>query len=154
MDELAWLRSFVKESNKIEGIHVVREREVEAHAALLMLDKISVDTLERFVDCVQPGARLRDKSGMDVRVGQHVPPAGGPEIRGCLETLLDAVNGGGEPYEGHRLYETLHPFMDGNGRSGRALWLWQMNRAKRAAMPMQLGFLHSWYYQSLSATRS
>lgn len=154
MSEFDALRAFVKESNKIEGIGTVREREIEAHAAFLMLDKITVDALEHFVDCVQPGARLRDKPGMNVRVGNHIAPPGGPEIRDVLQTLLDAVNDGGEPYEGHRLYETLHPFIDGNGRSGRALWLWQMNRLKRAAMPMQLGFLHSWYYQSLSATRN
>ena len=39
--------------------------------------------------------------------------------------------------------------MDGNGRSGRALWLWQM--VNQHNYDMRLGFLHLWYYQSLQA---
>jgi hypothetical protein len=37
------------------------------------------------------------------------------------------------------------PTTDGNGRSGRALWLWCM----RGRAP--LGFLHQFYYQTLGA---
>ena len=48
--------------------------------------------------------------------------------------------------ETHVRYELLHPFLDGNGRSGRALWLWLMGQAP-------LGFLHTFYYQTLSAAR-
>jgi Fic family protein len=38
--------------------------------------------------------------------------------------------------------------MDGNGRSGRAIWLWQMLRQEGGA---PLGFLHHFYYQTLEA---
>ena len=40
-----------------------------------------------------------------------------------------------------------HPFTDGNGRSGRALWLWQMNNHA------PFGFLHTFYYQTLENSR-
>lgn len=35
----------------------------------------------------------------------------------------------------------------------RALWLWMMLRSERAEAARQLGFLHTWYYQSLEAKR-
>ena len=47
----------------------------------------------------------------------------------------------------HVEYETLHPFTDCNGRSGRMIWLWQMLKQDR--LVAGLSFLHSWYYSSL-----
>lgn len=145
------LRDFVTESNRIESI--IREptsTEIEAHRVLLALDYIPVEAVERFVYEIT-GKLLRDKPGMDVRVGAHMPPRGGPAIRAGLGELLDAMRDGpGSPYECHIRYETLHPFMDGNGRSGRALWAWQMQRD--GLDPFHLPFLHRFYYQSLDAS--
>jgi len=41
--------------------------------------------------------------------------------------------------------------MDGNGRTGRAIWAWQMQRLGRD--PFALPFLHRFYYQTLEAIR-
>ena len=145
-----WLDRFVAESNRIEGIH--REplaAEIRAHAAFIDLLRPSVSYLEVFVTAVQPGAVLRDKAGLDVRVGSHIAPAGGPFIRNELEFLL---SGSRDPYEAHLAYEHLHPFTDGNGRSGRVLWLWQMMRCQDCAQAQSLGFLHTFYYQTLRMT--
>lgn len=46
----------------------------------------------------------------------------------------------------HKRYEFIHPFVDLNGRTGRAIWLHQMLQKQ----DVPLGFLHTWYYQSLS----
>lgn len=133
------IRAFVEESNRIEGLYRVLDVEMAAHEEFLALKRVEVEDLERFVAKVQPYARLRDQKGSDVRVGQHIAPAGGPDIRPTLQGVL----GMQDPYLQHLAYQELHPFTDGNGRSGRVLWLWTMNGGAR------LGFLHHFYYQTL-----
>lgn len=135
------LISFIKESNRIERIlRDPTEKEIQAHKSLLDEPVMTVMVLEDFVDQIAPGIKLRDKMGMDVRIGHYHPPRGGPEVREKLTALLAAL---GAPYLVHHAYESLHPFMDGNGRSGRALWLWQQGGYA------PLNFLHQFYYQAL-----
>jgi hypothetical protein len=142
---------FVTESNRIEGINrKPLKTELSAHAGLLALDELSVGQLEDFVRVVA-GRPLRRWPGYDVRVGNHIPPPGGPHIEEALVALLGRANAGADPFRVHVEYETLHPFMDGNGRSGRAVWLWQMLRQFRAPHALRMGFLHLFYYQTLSA---
>jgi len=143
------LADFVLESNKIEGLYHSPEsprfqEELEAHEWLISLRILRVSTLQAFVSVVQPGALLRLFPGQDVRVGNHSPPKGGPRIKIALEVILEDMEING-PYNTHLAYENLYPFTDGNGRSGRVLWLWQ----KRGLAP--LGFLHQFYHQTLAA---
>lgn len=148
------LVAFVRESNGIEGIwRDPYAPELLAHEQFMQVKKMSVPVLESFVRVVAPGHRLRDRAGLDVRVGSHVPPPGGREIRQQLRALLDAAPVTGRIWEQrhpvavHREYETLHPFTDGNGRSGRVLWAWHMQKLGRD--PFSLRFLHCWYYETL-----
>ncbi len=148
MNELA---EFVQEGNRIEGIRrgisdPQTGREIKAHERFLMLDKVTVRDIEDFVGVVQPDAALRRWAGQNVRVGNHIAPPGGPEIEMRLENILDHMLKHGA-YKTHLAYEDLHPFTDGNGRSGRVLWLWQMDGHA------PIGFLHRFYYQTLDASR-
>ncbi len=140
--------TFVTESNKIEGIlRTPTAAEINEFHRFMELGAMNVNELERFVKVYQPDAKLRDKPNLNVRVGNHYPPSGGPEIRRELAVLLNSDK---NPFQTHIAYETLHPFTDGNGRSGRMLWAWQMRNSPR----LDLGFLHAFYYQTLNSAPS
>ena len=80
----------------------------------------------------QGGAgRYRD---IMVRVGSYLPPA--PEmVSGLMSELLEWWNNEASKWSPvissavvHYRFEEIHPFADGNGRTGRALALWELYR--------------------------
>ena len=139
---------FICESNRIEGIiGVPPDREIAEFKRFMALETVMLDDLKQFVSVYQPNAKLRTEKGMDVRVGDHYPPPGGGRILALIGNLLGEVNAGEiSPWQAHIDYETIHPFTDGNGRSGRMLWAWMMQ-------DIRLTFLHRFYYQTLSNVR-
>jgi hypothetical protein len=140
------LTDFIHESNKIEGI-AHQPTLAELKISTIFLDRITI-VINDLVDLVavfQPEARLRSQPGMSVRIGNYYPEAGGDIVVSKLSHLLKRINEDNiTAYEAHTKYENLHPFTDGNGRSGRMLWLWQMG-----STGFELPFLHMFYYQTL-----
>lgn len=141
--------TFCEESNAIEGVYdeeEVRISEVNIHN-FLGLDNITIADLCSF-NTVH--GRLRT-NGECVTVGKHTPPKGGQHILYKLESIVEYANQEDNPFEVHQEFEQLHPFTDGNGRTGRALWLWQM--INQNLYNCENLFLQQWYYQSLDKGR-
>lgn len=142
-------KDFVRESNRIEGIlRDPTDEEMAEFRRFIELEAVTVADLVRFVSIYQPRfpvAVLRSSPGVPgVRVGNHIAPPSGPDILDRLDHLVRCANARSmNAWEVHTAYEQLHPFTDGNGRSGRMLWRWQMGKAP-------LGFLHRFYYQTLA----
>lgn len=142
------LEHFVRESNAIEGIsRDPTEDELRASQRALDLPEVSVKSLGEFQAIVAPDHPLREYEGMNVQVVDHIAPPGGPNILRVYQVILRRANSGADPWKTHIAFETLHPYMDGNGRTGRILWAWQMKTAGRN--PFALTFLHRWYYDTL-----
>lgn len=145
------LVDFVRESNRIERIDTVSLREIEAYVGFFDIEVMRVHDVRALAGAVAD-TRLRSVVGIDrvITGSRHRPPPGGPEIEERLQVLLDEVNNGRRSaHAAHCEFERLHPFTDGNGRVGRALWAWQMMRV--GSEPFAFPFLQMFYYQSLDA---
>lgn len=142
--------AFVKESWKIEGLAISDDDAIRLagfHYGWCTANQVTVDSLTRAADYFTDGeGELRGAYGMDVRVGSHYPPLGGITIPYKLQEICQGTV---DPFHRHRRFQDLHPFTDGNGRTGRLLWLRDMQQAGRN---LSLGFLHTFYYQALGST--
>lgn len=137
---------FARESNDIERIYRdATQEELDELVRFVSLTKMSVEELEKFVSVYQPNAKLRDMPGMNVQINGYRPPQGSPGIRTILARMLEDES---DPWMLHIKYEKLHPFMDGNGRSGRALWAWAMKRYYYLK-EIPPSFLREFYFQTL-----
>lgn len=144
------VRIFCMENNTMYGTRrPTLLKHVDATEQLIRQDTVSVEDMMSLADVFSPGTELRTVPGMNSRVGPESfrPPPGGPEMMDRFVDLMRRANEGEHPYKIHQEYLTLHPFRDGNGRTGRVLWAWGMiNQNLRPWL--KVGFLRAWYYQS------
>lgn len=145
------LRNYADESNRIEGIRPSTDDELMALVVFLR-KPVSVQSLCDYVKVIQPDAEFRERKTVSgVSIGGHRPIPSGPEVRSRLIDINEMSNA----YFQHIAYETLHPFTDGNGRSGRALFLHTAIRTddRLTARVEAIGFLHTWYYLTLAHSK-
>jgi Fic family protein len=110
-------------------------RHIEKEAAKKVVGHDDVLRLHRIVagDVMDQGDAGRYRN-IRVRVGTFVPPV--PEdVSGLMFELLEWWNTDSQMLSPvlssaivHHRFETIHPFADGNGRTGRALALWDLYR--------------------------
>lgn len=110
-------------------------RYVEQHSADTDITHEDVFGLHRILaDGVMDQGEAGRYRVIRVRVGRHVPPA--PDVvPGLMSELLEWWNGPSTALSPvissaviHYRFEAIHPFADGNGRTGRALALWELYR--------------------------
>ena len=146
MDVASELHKFIIESNLIEGITEEPDRcEVDAYRKFISGPLTSSSVL-KLQAVIAPAEPLRSEVGMNVRVGDHVAPKGGDWVVKQFDDIITQAPRA-DPFTVHRRFLNLHPFIDGNGRTSRAIWLWMMIHQSR---DWSLGFLHTFYYQTLS----
>jgi len=146
------LPKFARESNEIEGIVQNGRHKTHTRALthFLALTEITLFDLEQFVKEIEPSAFLRTKPEHCVWIGGKEAMRA-PESLFALDKLLQRIKKQDIPaYEAHCDYEMIHPFIDGNGRSGRALWLWMM---VKSGYDLKYLFLQQFYYSTLQRYR-
>jgi len=99
-----------------------------------------------------------------VRVGRHSPPPPA-DVSGLMSELLTWWNGPSRAWSPvissavlHYRFEDIHPFADGNGRTGRALALWELYRRGFDTQHIFSVDEYFWedrpsYYEALDAVR-
>ncbi len=110
-------------------------RYVEKHARKRTLRHEDIFELHRLLasKIMDQGEAGRYRT-IAVRVGRHVPPAA-VDVSGLMFELLEWWNTRATELSPvlssailHYQFEWIHPFADGNGRTGRALALWELYR--------------------------
>lgn len=116
--------------NYFAGLRYVEKnvgKKIIRHEEILKLHRILSD---KVMDQGEAG-RYRT---IAVKVGRYVPPPP-QEVSGLMFELLELWNKESAEFSPvissavlHYRFETIHPFADGNGRTGRALALWELYR--------------------------
>ena len=110
-------------------------RYVEKHAKKKTIRHEDIFDLHRLLagQVMDQGEAGRYRT-IQVRVGRHFPPAAA-DVSGLIFELLDWWNKKAPALSPvlsssilHYQFEWIHPFADGNGRTGRALALWELYR--------------------------
>ena len=110
-------------------------RYVEKHAKKKTIRHEDIFDLHRLLagQVMDQGEAGRYRT-IQVRVGRHFPPAAA-DVSGLMFELLDWWNKKAPALSPvlsssilHDQFEWIHPFADGNGRTGRALALWELYR--------------------------
>jgi len=124
------LREVFEAKNLARVIEYVREKAQEEELSeqnILLLHQMLISNIDESI-----AGRFR-KKGEYVRVGTHIAPA--PEHVGRLidEVLIEYTSDLDTYFSGkiarfHLKFETIHPFNDGNGRMGRLIINYQLQR--------------------------
>lgn len=138
------IETFLRESNAIEGVYDERSFKdaLEAWSYLARCNVMTIKAIKRTHEILMRNQPLRFSEighfrTVDVWVGQKrmLPPKlVEPHLlmEFCLETMRKSPKPDWKRL--HVKYEAIHPFVDGNGRTGRMFMNW--TRIKRCNLPV------------------
>ena len=151
---------FLSESNKIEdepGAEAL-QTSLNAWNHIKKMDKLTVGDLLTchllIMGSLNPSIAGEFRT-VDVYVGgaKGYPPH---TINSAVERWLseaNLVNITDEIKENHIWFETIHPFQDGNGRTGRMVLLWQRQKAGLPLIIIKADSKHQYYYPWFTEAR-
>jgi Fic family protein len=155
------MRQHIRESNLIEGIEDPAEvdQSLKAWTYLIGQDQLTHEVVcktQRLICANQTDLRddqkghYRSVSRVNVRVGSYVAPRW-HEVDDLMAEWLDEHDRL-SPWLNHVAFESVHPFVDGNGRTGRALYWWDQARAGEKPRLLKASERHK-YYRELERAR-
>jgi hypothetical protein len=94
---------------------------------------VTLKTIEKLGEIVEPGRNARGIRRVGVRVGDHVCPSPSdvPRLLSRWVDMQTAMTAS----EAYKEYELIHPFVDGNGRTGKILFNWLGGTLDAPTMP-------------------
>lgn len=150
---------FLHQSNQIEGVYDHESFEqalrgwgyliqqdvltlavvLETHRILMLRTELQPDDIGHFRRCnVRIGGRL----GLQ---HEYVPYAMEEWLEDVATSLkVPGINGGNFKVD-HVTYEKIHPFVDGNGRTGRMFWNWARVKAGFPILVIEASNRHDYY---------
>lgn len=136
-------RKFIKGSNQIEGITDLEEIEQSLKAweyleSQPVITAAVVKEVQRIITANQPELEATQRGEyrkIPVRIGGLYAPNAGlvPALMDSFLAELEQMT----PLVAHIRFESIHPFVDGNGRTGRMLMWWHV--AKLGKNPFYYG---------------
>lgn len=130
------IKEFLRESNHIEGVYddFAVDDAFKAWKYLVKRDDLTLPLILKIHKILMK--RLWPEIAGNLRmenvyVGSHVCPPW-ELVRGLISEWIEKygkANTEEEILEAHIEFERRHPFLDGNGRTGRLIMLWQLVKA-------------------------
>lgn len=145
------MREYLRENNLIEGIDDYEQDKQAMVAWRWLAEQRSMNTtvikrVHKLLTYKQRDLGAEYKGvfrPIQVYIGNHVPP---PPIQVQKEmTRWVHEFMGLEPKESHIRFETIHPFVDGNGRTGRMLMWWHERKLGREPTLLKADERHEYY---------
>ncbi len=144
------ITKFIRESNLIDGVDDPKEdaQSAKAWEYLSSQDKLTVEVVKethRLIminePMLRPGSFRRQAVWIGGREGVNWK-----KIPAWMKRWLKVANLPGIPMTDHVSFEMIHPFIDGNGRTGRMLLNWESLKKDNKIYIIKSETKHEEYY--------